>query len=127
MQYLTIQGLFVSSQFSLVGKGGEWTYSDFVALDFRAREIQFVKVSAAYDIGHLVEKVENREDLFRKLIPELTARGILVADWTPVVRVFIRQDRREFMSSKFGRCPDVRIEVLEDMAFPWHWPWNQWS
>lgn len=128
MNYLATEGLFLSPQFSVSEENGEWSCPDFVALNFRAREIQVIEVSTAYNIRALFEKIENREEKwFCKLIPQLLARGIPVADWTAVVRVFIRRDRHDFMRAKFGQCPDVRIEVLEDMAFRWQWPWEQWS
>lgn len=119
MRYLAAQGLFLSPYFSIDGEWENRSHPDFVALDFGAREIQVVKVSTAYNIGDLVERIENREaHWFSKVVPVLVDRGIPVAGWTPIMRAFICQDRHDFMLSRIGRCPDVRVEVLEDVDFP---------
>ena len=128
MHYLAAQGLLLSPQFSVHAAGGEWSCPDFVALDFAKREIQVVEITTAYNVGGLIEKIQNRQDQwFRLLTPQLIARGIPVYDWSTVVRAFVRRDRYSHVKSKFPDTPDVRLEVIEDITFPWTWPWDLWK
>lgn len=128
MHYLTAQGLFLAPQFSVSDSGGEWSCPDFVALDFRAHEVQVVEVTAAYDVGGLIEKIQDPEtQWFRRLIPQLIALGIPVSGWNNIVRVFVRKDRHESIKAKVSNSREVRIGSLEDIAFPWRWPWDQWK
>lgn len=128
MHYLAAQGLFLMPQFAVSDGGGEWSCPDFVALDFRAHEVQVVEVTTAYDVSGLVEKIQNREtQWFQRLTPQLIALGIPVSDWNNIVRVFVRKDRHGSINAKVSNSRDVRIETLEDIAFPWKWPWGQWK
>lgn len=128
MNYLTAQGLFLSPQFSVRDGDGEWSCPDFVALDFRVHEIQVVEVTTAYKVAGLVKKIQNREEQwFRRLRPQLVALGIPVSGWRNVVRIFVRRDRCDYMNSKFASAADVKVEVLEDIAFAWRWPWDEWN
>lgn len=128
MQYLASQGLFLSPQFSIRDNGQEWSCPDFVALDFRKQEIQVVEVTAASNISDLIKKIQNREEQwFRRLKPQLVALDIPVAEWQNIVRVFVRQDCYDHIKSKVENMPDVIVEVIEDIAFSWKWPWKQWQ
>lgn len=56
MSYLASQGLFLSPQFSIKDGDEEWSCPDFVALDFRKREIQVVEVTTSYNVKGLIQK-----------------------------------------------------------------------
>jgi len=128
MNYLATQGLFLSPQFSVCNGSGVWSCPDFIALDFQSREIQVVEVTTAYNIADLIKKIQNREEQwFKRLKPQLVAKGIPVENWQNVVRAFVSRDRYNDIQSRFESTPDVRVEVIEDIAFPWKWPWDQWK
>lgn len=128
MHYLTAQGIFLAPQFSVADGGCEWSCPDFVALDFRAQEVQVVEVTTARNVCGLIKKIQNREaQWFTRLIPQLIALGIPISGWNNIVRVFVRKDRYESIKAKFSGAQDVRIETLEDIAFSWKWPWDQWK
>jgi hypothetical protein len=128
MHYLTAQGLFLAPQFSVSDHVGEWSCPDFVALDFRQHEIQVVEVTTAYDISGLIKKIYHRDtQWFGRLTPQLISLGVPVSGWKNIVRAFVRKDRYEHMAAKLSSNPDVRIEALEDIAFSWKWPWDQWK
>ncbi|MEJ7138783.1 hypothetical protein [Amphibiibacter pelophylacis] len=128
MDYLSAQGLFLAPQFSLRDGGREWSCPDFVALDFRACEIQVVEVTTAYNVRGLIEKIQKREDQwFLRLRPQLLSLGIPVHNWKSVVRAFVRRERAEYVKSKILNADDVKIEIIEDIAIPWSWPWDQWK
>jgi hypothetical protein len=125
MNYLATQGLFLSPQFSI---DNEWSCPDFVALDFLKHEIHVVEVTTAWNITNLISKIQNREvQWFDKLKPQLIELGLPVKNWQNIVRVFVRQDRYDFIKSKFEKMSDVKIEKLEDIAFPWNWSWDYWK
>ena len=128
MYYLSSQGLFVSPQFSVRDGNGEWSCPDLVALDFRNHQVQVVEVTTAYDVSNLANKIQNRQEQWiRRLVPQLISQGVPVQTWSVVVRAFVRRDRIEFMKSRFVGSEDVMVEVLEDIAFSWTWPWDQWK
>ena len=129
MQYLASQGLFLSPQFSVTGTDGkEWSCPDFVALDFAKRQVQIVEVTTAWDVSNLVKKVGNRDTQWFSLIrAQLLRRKIIDESWSLVVRVFVRKDRSSELTRHFGDARDVSVECLEDIAFSWKWPWNEWT
>lgn len=128
MYYLAAEGLFLSPQFSIRNGAGEWSCPDFVALDFPKHQVQVVEVTSAHDVSGLVKKIKDRDkQWFQRLRPQLVQRGAIDDSWRFILRAFVRKDRVEVVQSKFRDAQDVIIESIEDIAFPWKWPWDQWS
>jgi hypothetical protein len=133
MTYLAREGLFLSPQFIVHEGSEEWSRPDFVAIDFNNKEIQIVEVSTAYNIKALMDKVGDSDNQwFKRLMPQLVKLGVIsdVSEWTPIVRLFIRQDRKNYANDRVENADMakmVRIELLEDIAFSWQWPWEAWA
>ncbi|MFT4927335.1 MAG: hypothetical protein ACI8WB_003441 [Phenylobacterium sp.] len=132
MTYLAREGLFLSPQFIVLEKGKEWSRPDFIAINFKKKEIQVVEVTTAQDISRLMAKVADKNNQwFDKLIPQLKSSKVIPNEddngWTNVVRLFIREDCKQYAEKKVKGNDNVFIEILEDLAFSWKWPWDKWN
>jgi hypothetical protein len=114
------------SDFKDQDTGGEWSCPDFVALDFRRKEVSVVEVSSGYDIGALAEKVKNKElQWLEKLKLQLIRNEVIDGTrWNFSVKIFIRRDRYEAFKNKIGPLDKVHTVPLEDLGFPWHSEWH---
>jgi len=118
--------IFVSPQYSIKAENGsEWSCPDLVALDFRTPAIYVVEVSSASNVKRLAEKVADLQNQWvEKLKTQLLRHKVVGKDWPVVVRVFIRKQYKEQFFKIVGDRPDVHVECLEDIAFPWLWKWE---
>ena len=120
MAYLAAQGLFLSPQYPISSNGKEWSCPDFLGLNIPEREIYIIEVSIAYDCSRLVQKINDRDNQWiSKLKDQLAKRNIGDDSWRYVVRVFIRRDRKDYFYQNVKDMKDVKIEILEDIPYPW--------
>jgi hypothetical protein len=124
MNYLTRGGdTFICPQFVVMAESGSpWSAPDFVALDFRKKEVQVVEVSVASNPKTLLGKVKDRNrqwlDNVRRQVPKLSKE---FEAWQYVVRLFVRKDARERFEALVKEDPSVKVETIEDIAYPWKW------
>jgi hypothetical protein len=125
MWYLTKDKyVFISPQYSIRGDTGkEWSCPDFVALNFKQKEVSIVEVSTAFYPDSLARKVKDRNlQWIEKLKAQLTDYGIIDDNWkSPKVQVFIRRDAVDKFKNAIGNTPDVGVGILEDLGPPWQW------
>lgn len=123
-QFLTIDGqVFIAAEYKIAFEKryneGE-SCPDFVALDFRRKDVVVVEVSSAWDLNSLLRRVEEREARwFRPLRRALRKRGIINDKWKMRVLAFIRESRMERANSKFTNEADVTFFEIEKASFPW--------
>jgi hypothetical protein len=127
LHYLTHEGLsFVCPQFPIKGPNGcPWSAPDFVALNFKKKQIEGVEVSVASNVKKLFTKVANREAQWTGHLQSHLARlGQGFEVWPIVVKVFVRKDFvREFEALTNKQLP-VEAEAIEDVVLRWKWPWG---
>lgn len=123
MEYLVQnRKMFVAPQYRI---GGGWSMPDFVALDFAAKLVFVVEVTANGWPGGLLRKVRDRENQWlAKLRSEL--RGARIADdsWKFRVELYIRKSAVERFQREIGDPPDVTVKSLEELGFYWQWDWS---
>lgn len=86
------------------------------------------QVSVCANVSALIEKIQKRDaQWFQYLRPQLTDRRVIGDSWIFVVRVFVREDNVEVIRRKFLGEQNVLVESIENIAFPWKWPWGDWS
>lgn len=125
MWYLTRnKHVFVSPQYSIMDDAGrEWSCPDFVALNFKEKEVSIVEVSTAFYPDSLAKKVKDRNSQWvDKLKAQLKGYGVIDDNWKGFkVEVFIRKDALVKFKNAIGNAPDVSILILEELGAPWQW------
>ena len=125
MWYLTRKKyVFVSPQYPILGKTGkEWSYPDFVALNFKDKEVSIVEVSTAFYPDSLIRKVKDRSSQWiDKLKGQLKRYRVIDDDWKSFkIEVFIRKSAKDKFMKAIGNPPDVSIKILEKLSVPWEW------
>lgn len=97
-----------------------------MTLDFQAKRVSIVEVSAAYNIHDLARKVANSEhQWFEKLRPQLQRGPIVPKDWTYGIEVFIRKDRHKEFANQISGTAGVKVTPLESLTVPWQWNWER--
>ena len=129
--YLTADGqVFLAPQYQVafdpeLKEGG--SCPDFVALDFRAREILIVEVTTATDWRRtLLENVRQRQTRWyspvRRRMQEL---GILDNSWKGIRFLgFVREENLEKVRAAFASEHDVTFYAIEKATFLWQY-WDQ--
>lgn len=112
MWYLTRNKyIFISPQYSILGDTGkEWSCPDFVALNFKDKEVSIVEVSTAFYPDSLAKKVKDRNSQWiEKLKAQLKGYRVIDDNWKFKVEVFIRKDAKDKFINAIGNAPDVSI------------------
>jgi hypothetical protein len=131
MFYLThLGGVFLVPQCSIRDdRGGELTCPDFVALDFRARQVQVVEVKTGpkQRLDDLIRNINDREARwFSPLRAKFKLDEVAAcADWSFAVRAFVRRDAVDHVLQRLTVVDGVIVESLEDIAFSWSWQWRK--
>ncbi|MEW6777038.1 MAG: hypothetical protein AB1405_12130 [Bdellovibrionota bacterium] len=128
MQYLTKNGhahTFVCPQFSIKAESGkEWSCPDFVALDFKNRQVKVVEVTINSDPRKTLGKKLKQKDgqwinLLRK---QLAPLGISEeSGWGFGVLAFVREEYVEAFAGSDG----ISVVGIETIAVPWKWDWSE--
>lgn len=122
--YLTTNGaVLVSPQYEITDEHGWNTCPDFLAVDFRTRQVWFVEVTA----GSNTNKIEGKASAFKaEIVPRLKsqlATFSIVPDashWEFGLWAFVRKDVTDKLRDKITPHVDlVKVEGLESIAFPW--------
>jgi hypothetical protein len=122
LYYLARKGLFLSPQYPILADGSEWSCPDFVGLDFVKKEVSVVEVTTAYQVGELLQKVNDRENYwFQRLREQLRRDKVVDNSWQYMVRVFLRQERIDYFKRNLAEANGVVLQALEEIAFPWAW------
>jgi len=119
--FLTVNGsTFISTQYSIAN---EWSCPDFVAIRPKHKECFVIEVSAAWNLGVLAQKVQERNSRwFKKLKERFLSFDICEPVWTFDVLVFIRKERISWFTSKLHNSNEVYLWSLEGTLTPWYWP-----
>lgn len=128
MNYLTKdEEVFINPQYSIKDNSGtQWSCPDFVALDFREREVQIVEVTTSYNITRLAQKINDRNNQWiRRLKQQLRNDNIIDETWKFVVKAFVRKDVIENIKKKVVDQQDVVFKELEDIFCSWDWDWDR--
>ena len=120
--YLTRGGkVFISPQYDIPYSESEkdgGACPDIVALDMEKRELVFVEVSSAANLGDLYKKIRERQARWYAPIQRrLEADKILEGGWKPRFLGFIRRDLVKGAKGKFSEAEDVCFFPLEEAAF----------
>lgn len=126
--YLSCNGeAFVCPQYQLwAGSVGStpWSCPDFVALDFKRREVVVVEVSADSSLGNLPSRVRERETRWFTPLRERLLREEAINDaWIIRFLGFVRRELVDKAGSLAGG-DDVIFHPLEDVAFA-HLYWDE--
>jgi hypothetical protein len=116
---------FVRPQFSLEYKGMPGgSYPDFVTLDYKDRVAYVVEVSAAYNIGGLIQRIRDREQRwYEPLRSHLGGLDLSFSSWALRMTVFVRKDRKEAAVAALQDANDVTVIALDDIMRSWKWNW----
>ena len=117
---------FVQPQFSLAYKGMPGgSYPDFVTLDYKERVAYVDEVSAAYQIGGLIERVRDRgQRWYIPLRSHLEDLDSSFSSWKLRTTVFVREDRKKVAVEALQSASDVTVIALDNIMRSWKWNWE---
>jgi hypothetical protein len=126
MQWLTANGeTFVAPKYELAAG---WICPSFVALRSAKRQVWVVEVSASGYPLALVDKINQRhERWYAPLLEQLQRRGIVDADWSIGVLAVVRDDQREWLTTRLQDAAGVHVLSLETASSPWTWDDVVWT
>ena len=127
--YLTRGGsVFVSPQYSVTRDDKPFweAVPDFVALDFKSREVVIVEVTSSWNLDSLFRRVEERQDRWFIPIENLMRKDSIVDnEWRFRFLGFVRQERVDFANGRFSDR-DVHFLAFEQCSFMYDY-WNERS
>jgi hypothetical protein len=122
--YLTIDGqVFLAPQYNIAfepayGVGG--ACPDFVALDWRCKNVVIVEVTSAATLGGLKKKVKQRETRwYTPLRATLTKLKVINKGWQFRFLGFVRDENLARLEQEFTGDRDVTFFPIEKASFPW--------
>jgi hypothetical protein len=123
--YLTRGGkVFIIPQYSIPAPGykADWSCPDFVALDFKKREVLVVEVASGANIDPITTKARDRQkQWFDLLRAKLKADGVVDETWPMRFLGFVRKQNLEKARARLEGQADVTFFAIEDATFPWEY------
>ena len=123
-EFLTADGrVFIAPQFEIAfdrehQDGG--ACPDFVALDFRNRQIVIVEVSSAWNLDALMARIRNRQQQwYGPIRRRLLDLAPIDQSWPIRFLGFVREERLGYAKRAFIRETDVAFFSIENASFPW--------
>lgn len=120
------RGLFISPEYELRGPGGTWSRPDFVALDFRSKQVIIVEVSVAASPRGLLARVRDREKQWYARLEDQLRKGNVIDDsWGAFkVELYTRDQAKAIFERELQGKKDVEICTLEKFGLPWQRDWS---
>jgi hypothetical protein len=97
--------VFLCPQYCVrTAEGKEWSYPDFVVLNFKDEIISVVEVTAAANPKALFERLRNKEyQWLEKLRRQLEGNRVVKGSWNYRIDVYAREEVCDKLTAEFAR------------------------
>jgi hypothetical protein len=122
--YLTTnRAVLLSPQYEITDERGGTTCPDFLAVDFQARKIWFVEVTAAWNTDKIRGKAKTfKDEIMPQLKKQLVDSKIIpdASQWAFGLLAFVRKEVADKLREKIApHVPLCEVKELEEIAFKW--------
>ncbi|MBI1784048.1 hypothetical protein HYR69_02800 [Candidatus Sumerlaeota bacterium] len=117
---------FVNAQFAIPYDGFRGgSCPDFVVVDFGARTVFVVEVTASSDCKNVVGRVQERKTRwFGPIRAHMKELNPMFETWDYHVTLFVREEEVKNAQRRVANFQDVSVISLSDVVFSWNWKWQ---